>query len=196
MASNETAQISEPMADKHDFYFRTDHLKADLGGRTARGGAVTVVSQGLKFLISMVATVVLARLLTPQDYGLVGMVAVVIGFVSMFKDLGLSTATIQRAEINNAQISTLFWINLALSLSVMLVTAAIAPFIARFYHEPRLVLITLAYGCGFLLGGLTVQHEALMRRQMRFTALAGAEVFSIIASVVTAILMAWNGAGY
>ncbi|HXM34050.1 MAG TPA: oligosaccharide flippase family protein, partial [Pyrinomonadaceae bacterium] len=139
MAINETVQISEPTAGKQEFYFRTDHLKADLGGRTARGGAVTVISQGLKFLISMVATVVLARLLTPQDYGLVGMVAVVIGFVSMFKDLGLSTATIQRPEINNAQISTLFWINLALSLGVMLVTAAIAPLIARFYHEPRLV---------------------------------------------------------
>lgn len=196
MAINETAQTPEPMADKHDFYFRTDHLQADLGGRTVRGGAVTVVSQAIKFLISMVATVVLARLLTPQDYGLVGMVAVVIGFVSMFKDLGLSTATIQRAEINNAQISTLFWINLALSLAVMLVTAAIAPVIARFYHEPRLVSITLAYGCGFLLAGLTVQHEALLRRQMRFTALAGAEVFSILAGVVTAILMAWSGAGY
>lgn len=196
MAINETTQVLEPTADKHDVYFRTDHLKADLGGRTARGGAVTVVSQGLKFLISMVATVVLARLLTPQDYGLIGMVAVVIGFVSMFKDLGLSTATIQRPEITNAQISTLFWINLALSLAVMLVTAAIAPLIARFYHEPRLHLITLAYGCGFLLGGLTVQHEALLRRQMRFAALAGAEVFSIVASVVTAILMASRGAGY
>lgn len=196
MAINDTAQISAPLVNNQDLYFRTDHLKVDLGGRTARGGAVTVVTQGLKFLISMVATVVLARLLTPQDYGLVGMVAVVTGFVSIFKDLGLSTAIIQRAEINNAQISTLFWINLALSVGVMLVTAAISPVIARFYHEPRLVLITLAYGCGFLLGGLTVQHEALLRRQMRFTALAVAEVFSIVASVVTAILMAWSGAGY
>jgi O-antigen/teichoic acid export membrane protein len=196
MAINEAAPLADPLVDKHDVYFRTDHLKTDLGGRTARGGAVTVVSQALKFLISMVGTVVLARLLTPQDYGLIGMVAVVIGFVSMFKDLGLSTATIQRPEITNAQISTLFWINLALSVGVMLVAAAIAPAIARFYHEPRLVLITLAYGCGFLLGGLTVQHEALLRRQMRFTALAGAEVFSIVASVVTAIVMARFGAGY
>ena len=142
MAINEAAPLADPLVDKHDVYFRTDHLKTDLGGRTARGGAVTVVSQALKFLISMVGTVVLARLLTPQDYGLIGMVAVVIGFVSMFKDLGLSTATIQRPEITNAQISTLFWINLALSVGVMLVAAAIAPAIARFYHEPRLVLIT------------------------------------------------------
>src|SRR3989442_828763 len=196
MAINETAHIDEPIVDKQDGYFSTDHLTADLGGRTARGGAVTVVSQGLKFLISMVATVILARLLTPQDYGLVGMVAVVVGFVSVFKDLGLSTATIQRAEINSAQISTLFWINLALSGGVMLATAAIAPVIAWFYHEPRLVLMTVVYGCGFLLGGLTVQHEALLRRQMRFAALAGAEVFSIIISAATAMLMASRGAGY
>src|SRR5437660_3594175 len=157
MPISDTIQISQPMADREDFYFRTDHLQADLGGHTARGGAVTVVCQGLKFLISMVATVVLARLLTPQDYGLIGMVAVVIGFVSMFKDLGLSTATIQRAEVNNAQVSTLFWINLALSLGVMSVTVAIAPGIARFYHEPRVIPITIVYGFGFLFAGWTVQ---------------------------------------
>jgi PST family polysaccharide transporter len=160
MAINEAAPLADPLVDKHDVYFRTDHLKTDLGGRTARGGAVTVVSQALKFLISMVGTVVLARLLTPQDYGLIGMVAVVIGFVSMFKDLGLSTATIQRPEITNAQISTLFWINLVRVSGVMLVAAAIAGDCALL-SRAAFGIDHSAYGCGFLLGGLTVQHEAL-----------------------------------
>jgi O-antigen/teichoic acid export membrane protein len=196
MTINETAQLAEPLADESDRYFQTDHLKIDLGGRTARGGAVTIVTQGLKFFVGMTATIILARLLTPQDYGLVGMVAVIIGFVSMFKDLGLSTATIQRAEINALQISTLFWINVALSLAVMLVCVAIAPLVALFYHEPRLRLITAVYGFGFVLGGLTVQHEALLRRQMRFTGLAAAEVLALLASVITAVILAWYGAGY
>jgi O-antigen/teichoic acid export membrane protein len=196
MAIIETAQPAETLKSGHDAYFETEHLKADLGGRTARGGAVTIVTQGLKFLIGIIGTMILARLLTPQDYGLIGMVAVIIGFVSIFKDLGLSSATIQRAEINRIQISTLFWINVALSFLVMCVCFAIAPFVARFYHEPRLLLITVAYGFGFLLGGLAVQHEALLRRQMRFTALSGAEVLALIASVVTAVVLAWRGAGY
>jgi O-antigen/teichoic acid export membrane protein len=196
MAINETAQPTATLVDKRDSYFQTDHLKVDLGGRTARGGAVTIVTQGLKFLIGIIGTMILARLLTPQDYGLIGMVAVIIGFVSIFKDLGLSSATIQRAEINTVQISTLFWINVALSIAVMLVCVAIAPLVAMFYHESRLLMITLAYGFGFLLGGLAVQHEALLRRQMRFTALAGAEVAALIASVATAVILAWKGAGY
>ena len=195
MVVNET---SEPARSKgnDDSYFQTEHLKSDLGGRTVRGGAVTIVTQGLKFLISMIGTVILARLLTPQDYGLIGMVAVIIGFISIFKDLGLSSATIQRAEINAAQISTLFWINVGLSLIVMFACVALAPLVVLFYHEQRLGLITAVYGIGFLLGGLTVQHEALLRRQMRFNALAIAEITALVASVVTAISLAWYGVGY
>lgn len=196
MAINETAKLAETLADQQDAYFQTEHLKVDLGGRTVRGGAVTIVTQGLKFLIGMIGTVILARLLTPQDYGLIGMVAVIIGFVSIFKDLGLSAATIQRAEINSFQISTLFWINVALSIGVMVVSFAISPLVALFYHEPRLRLITAVYGFGFLLGGLTVQHEALLRRQMRFGALALAEILALCASVATAIGLAWYGVGY
>jgi len=95
----------------NDRYFGTDHLKTNLGGRTARGGAVAITAQALKFIISVGATSVLARLLTPQDYGLIGMVAFVTAFVSLYKDLGLASATIQRPEISFDQISTLIWIN-------------------------------------------------------------------------------------
>lgn len=186
-------KIANTADDRH---FNTERLKVDLGRRTARGGLVTVVSQGMKFVLSMGATVVLARLLTPQDYGLIGMVAVVTGFVAMFKDLGLSTATVQREEINAAQISTLFWINVALSVAVMLITAALAPAIAWFYGEPRLTLITLAYASGFLIGGLSVQHGALLYRQMRFVALAVIEIVSLVVSIATAIGLAWYGARY
>ena len=192
------SQHTDPVAPVagRDRRFRTDSLKANLGARTARGGAVTIASQGFKFVASIAATVVLARLLRPADYGLVGMVAVVTGFVTMFKDLGLSAATVQREEITHAQVSTLFWVNVALSVGVAALTAAIAPAVAWFYGEPRLTAITLAYCVGFLFGGLTVQHEALLRRQMRFGVLALAEVAALLASIVVTVLLAWYGAGY
>jgi len=177
-------------------HLRTDHLKVDLGRRTARGGALTIASQVLKFFTFIVAAVVLARLLTPNDYGLIGMVAVVTGFVSIFKDMGLSIATIQRDEISNDQISTLFWVNFGLSFGVMLLTAAIAPVVAWFYGEPRLTLITIALAGGFLFGGLTVQHEALLKRQMRFSALVATEITSVIVGLIVGITLAWRGAGY
>lgn len=179
-----------------DRHFRTDHLKDDLKARAARGGVLAVGSQGVKFCFSMAATIVLARLLTPADYGLIGMVAVVTGFVSLFKDMGLSQATVQREEITSAQVSTLFWVNVAVSAGVMLLTMAVAPGVAWFYGEPRLALITIGYAAGFLAGGLTVQHEALLRRQMRFGALAGLELISLVVGLAAAVTLAWRGWSY
>src|ERR1051325_3916820 len=105
-------------ADTRKEYFLTDHLQADLGRRTARGGAITVASHSLRFVITIAATSVMARLLRPADYGLIGMVAFFTNFVAMFKDLGLSIATIQKAEIDYKQVSTLFWLNVAFSLLI------------------------------------------------------------------------------
>ena len=177
-------------------FFDTEHLKTDLKGRSVRGGAVTMAAQGATFFLRMGSTVVLARLLTPQDFGLIAMVTVVTGFVAMFKDLGLSMATVQRAEVNHGQISTLFWINVVLSLGVMLVIAALAPVIAWFYGEPRLTWITLALASAFFFSGFTIQHQALLRRQMRFGTLALIGIICMVVSIVAAIIAAWYGAGY
>ncbi len=179
-----------------DGYFNTERLKAGLGARTARGGAVTFASQGFKFFLSIGATMVLGRLLRPTDYGLIGMVVVVTGFVSMFKDLGLSAATVQSEEITSVQVSTLFWMNVALSVGVGLLTIALAPAVAWFYGEPRLTPITMMYAFGFLFGGLTVQHEALLHRQMRFAAQAACEIVALLVTIAVTITLAWRGVGY
>ena len=177
-------------------YFDTKHLTAALGSRTARGGVVTIISHGLKFALSIVATAILARLLTPQDYGLIGMVAVFTGFVALFKDLGLSLATVQRAEISYDQISTLFWVNLTISALITLLMMSLAPLIAWFYGEPRLILVSVVTAIGFLFGGLAVQHEALLKRQMRFYALSVIAFLSMMIGYVVGIIFAWRGARY
>lgn len=189
-------QTSEAATDNQDKYFSTLHLKDDLGRRSVRGGAVTFGAQIFKFVISTGSTIVLARLLTPQDYGLIGMVAIIINFVSMFQYMGLSTATIQWAELNHRQVSTLFWLNMALSAGIMLITAASAPLVAWFYKEPRLIWITLGYAVTILLSGLIIQHEALLSRQMRFMTLALIDVVSLLAGLAAAIVAAIYGAGY
>ncbi|HWW75239.1 MAG TPA: lipopolysaccharide biosynthesis protein, partial [Pyrinomonadaceae bacterium] len=196
MAQELSEVVESPPAPRGGDFLRTDRLKEDLGARTARGGLLTVTAQGFKFAATMAATVVLARLLTPGDYGLVGMVAVVTGFIALFKDLGLSAATIQREEISQEQVSTLFWVNVGVSAAIGLLTAALAPVVAWFYGEPRLAPVTLAYSIGFLFGGLTVQHEALLKRQMRFAVLVTAEVAALLASIVTTVALAWRGFGY
>ena len=187
---------SGPFGYRHFRYFETDHLLDNLQGRAFRGGLVTLISQGVKLLLAVLSAAVLGRLLLPRDFGLLAMVTSVTGFIATFKDLGLSGATIQRPQITHGQVSALFWINCALSLGVTLVVASLAPFIAWFYHEPRLLWITLVLSANFIFGGLTVQHQALLRRQMQFKTTAVIDVVSMTSGVATAIVMAAFGFGY
>ena len=107
------------------------------------------------------------------------MVAILINFVGMFQYLGLSTATVKWAELNHQQVSTLFWINMALSAAIMLVTVGSGPLLAWFYKEPRLIGIAAAYGVTILFTGLGIQHEAILSRQMRFTAIVVVETAAL-----------------
>lgn len=189
-------ELSALIAAEPSRFFDTEHLRAALKERSVRGGAVTMASQAIKFLLQTGSTVVLARLLTPQDYGLIAMVTAITGFVGLFRDMGLSMATIQRAEINHSQVSTLFWINVAVSLALALILAVGAPIISWFYGEPRLTWITLTLAATFIVSGLEVQHLALLSRQMCFIALATIEIVSIGIGVSAGIVMGSYGAGY
>lgn len=175
---------------------RTDHLVRDLGTRSVRGGFVTLASQGAKFIVATAGTAVMARLLTPSDYGLVGMVTAIVGFIWVFGDLGLSTATLQKDDITHAQVSNLFWANVLLGVVCAVLTSALAPVVSIAFGEPRLVAITLALSLGFVVSGTGVQHQALLRRQMRFGALAMADIVSLVVGIVAGVSAAWLGAGY
>ncbi|RME38853.1 MAG: lipopolysaccharide biosynthesis protein [Planctomycetota bacterium] len=179
-----------------DHPFETDHLLPDLRQRSVRGGAIVLVSQACKFLIALGGLMVLARLLTPVDFGLLGMVVAVTGFLMLFKDLGLSMATIQRPDLTHEQVSTLFWINVSLSVGIALLTAGAAPLLAWFYREPRLTGITLVLSGAFVFGGLSVQHLALLRRQMRFGVVAAVEIAAQLLSVLAALIVAWRWRTY
>ena len=195
--SSETTSPAHPfVSDDRDHHFRTDHLKANLGARSARGGAVTLAAQVCKFVLSTLSAIVLARLLTPQDYGLIGMVAIVVGFLGMFQYLGLSTATVKWSELNHEQVSTLFWVNIGLSAVIMLLTICAAPLAAWFYKEPRLIGITVGYAIAVLITGFAIQHEALLIRQMRFAVIAAIEISAMAIGLAAAIVAASYGARY
>jgi PST family polysaccharide transporter len=176
--------------------FSTEHLHTDLKGRSVRGGFWTLISQGAQFVLGSVSTIVLARLLTPADFGIVAMVTAITSLGQAFADLGLSEATIQRTEITHEQVSTLFWVNIAIGSGLTLFTMMLAPVLVWFYREPRLFDIALVMSFTFLIGGLRVQHTALLKRQMRFSALAIRDVMSLVVGVPLAIILALRGAGY
>jgi O-antigen/teichoic acid export membrane protein len=168
----------------------------DLKQKAIRGGFAKACAQGGTFAIRLLSVMVLARLLDPKDFGLVGMVTAVIGVLGLFREFGLSTATVQRASVTDEQLSTLFWINLLVGAILCLLAIASAPFLAFFYHEPRLVSVASVLALSFLFNAAGVQHTALLERQMRFTLMSGIDIFSLVCSTTVGIVMALRGFGY
>jgi len=197
-AQLERAEQGRPTeaTNPNDKYLSTDHVLGDLKGRTISGGFITIVAQGVQFALNLASIMMLARLLAPKDFGLYAMVTTVMGYLIVFMDAGLSTATVQREGITQAQVSNLFWIIVALSGAAALVLAVSSPLVAWFFREPRLVAITLILSSTFFLGGLAVQHTALLKRQMRFKAIAFIQVASMLTGVVLGVAMAWLGCRY
>lgn len=168
----------------------------DLKARFIRGGIAKVLGQGAAMALQLVHVVVLSRLLSPEDFGLVAMVTSFVGILFLLKDFGLSTATIQRGEVTDAQLTALFWLNVAAGACLMLLTWLATPALVSFFREPRLLWIGFAAGFAFLLTGAGVQHAALLQRQMRFTTLALIETTAMFGGVATGVLMAVMDLGY
>jgi len=168
----------------------------DLKQKAILGGFAKICSQGTGFLVRMGSLMIMARLLDPKDFGLVGMVSAVIGVFSVFRDFGLSAAVVQRATVTKEQASTLFWINLLVGAILGALSLAMAPFVVFFYHEPRLLGVTAALASGFLFNAAGVQHTAILERQMRFTTLSVIDILSLLASAAVGISMATHGFGY
>jgi PST family polysaccharide transporter len=124
------------------------------------------------------------------------MVTAVTGVLSVFKDFGLSTATVQRATLSQEQSSTLFWLNLLVGAVLGAVTCSLAPLLVTFFHEPRLLALTLVLACAFPINAAGIQHCALLQRRMRFVALAVVDVASLCASSVVGVALALTGFGY
>ncbi len=169
---------------------------AEFKRKSVRGGAAVVSSQVFGLALQIVTTVVLARLLSPSDYGLQAMVLSVTNFFSLFRDAGLSAATVQRETLTQQQASTLFWINVAIGSLLTVVVAASGPILVAFFKDPRLLWITIGSASIFFFNSLVVQHRALLDRAMRFTTNVKIDILSGTIGTVVAIGMAAMGCGY
>jgi PST family polysaccharide transporter len=164
--------------------------------KTIRGGAARFIGQALRSLLRLATIVVLARLLDPSDFGIVAMVTVVTGVFEIFATGGLSVASVQKPEISNAELSTLFWFNIAIGALLSLLCIAAAPVLSTFYSEPQTAVVMIAIAPTFVINATAVQHMALLQRHLRYVTLAAIEVGSEIVTGVVAIVMALAGFGY
>lgn len=176
-------------------YLITDQLNSDLKHRAVKGASVVFAVQAFGFLVTTVGHIILARLLTPADFGLVAMVLPLALLLLNVGADGFTDSIIQSEEIRHVQISTLFWINVGLSVTLSAVFITAAPLIASFYREPQLTSITIGLACMIVAGGLSTQHRALLKRSLQFHKTAFCEAAALISGTLVAVVLAWCGWG-
>lgn len=139
--------------------------------------------------------IILARLLSPSDYGLIGMLAVFISISGVFIEGGLAKALIQRQNCQNIDYSTAFVTNVGMSIIIYVIMYASAPWIADFYGEPILIDLTRILSLNFILGSFNIVQRAKMMARVDFKSLAQINVISTIVSGIIGIAMAYYGYG-
>jgi len=167
-----------------------------LSGKAKYSSIASISTQGIRFALKLGHLVILARLLRPSDFGIVAMAAVTISFATIFRDMGLGTATIQKKEITHQEISNLFWINVAVACALGGGLSLASPCISRFFGRAELVSAIRFLSIAFVLGGVSVQHLALLRRHLCFGGLAIVRIGSELLALVVAIVLAVYGWGF
>ncbi|WP_017792543.1 lipopolysaccharide biosynthesis protein [Leucobacter salsicius] len=168
----------------------------DLAHSAARGAVFTMGAQLARILLQLLSVVVLARLLTPHDYGLLAIALVIVGIGEIFRDFGLTSAAVQAPVLSNGQRDNLFWINSSLGVFLAIIVFLSAWPITWVSGQDELLVIVQALSLVFVLNGLATQYRAQLMRALGFTALAIADVVSAAVALVIAVGAAVLGAGY
>ena len=191
--STNTVESAETLPpDQLDFAFDQQDLKR----RTVQGSVATMGAQAIKFVVRFGSAAVVARFLSPAEYGLVAMVSPILGFLSTFNDIGFGQAIVRAPDITRQQVSSLFWRNLAVSIGLALFMAGCSPLVGRFYHEPRTVNIVIVLGGMLILSTLNMVPNALLKRKLQYSSLVKADLASLCAATTVTIALAVTGFGY
>lgn len=162
----------------------------------ARGAVATLTGQAIRLLVQMAGLAILARILSPTDYGQLAMIMSVVGVAAVLGDFGLSLAAVQSNTISNEQRSNLFWVNSIIGFATAIMVCLIASPIARFFDEPALAPATMALSSVFLANGMASQYRADLNRAKRYSALAATDVIAQIAGLSIGIFGAINELGF
>ncbi len=157
---------------------------------------MVMVAQGANMVLQLLGMIVLARLLTPDDYGLLAIVTVLMGIGALIRDFGMGTAALQETSLSQAQASNLFWTNAMLSAATAGILALCSPVIAVIFGDSRLLALVPVMASVLLVMGLQTQYQAMLARERRFASLAGAAIGSNAAGIFVGVTTALIGWGY
>jgi PST family polysaccharide transporter len=153
------------------------------------------LSQGGKQVSQFVITAVLARLLAPSDFGLIGMATVFTGFALIFGELGIGGAIIQKQDLREEHCSSAFWLNVLVGLFMTGLFVLLSPLIASFFETPELRMIIVILSLNFFLSSFTVVQQAILTKAMNFRALMVRDLGAVLSSGIVGIVCAIRGLG-
>ncbi len=159
--------------------------------RAKKGPRILLARRLATLVVTFVSTVTVARLISPRDYGLANMSVVLMAFAQVFRDFGVTNAVLRKGTIDQAELSMIFWFNVAMTTLMTGIIALAAPAASTFYHEPAVKWIILVSLIGFQVGGVALQHRALINRELRFSTSALIDIASMIAGFVTTLTIAF-----
>lgn len=169
---------------------------SNLAQRAVRGGVYTFGAQGARFVCQLLSIIVLARFVAPEDFGLIGMLASFLGVLQLFRDLGLSVAIVQIAEISERQLNALFRFSLLVGVAMFGLVYAAACALAWFVDDERLIGVAPFYALMFSANAFGSVPLGLLRRRLQFGRIAVRDALSAAVSVVVGIVVAVRGGGY
>ncbi|MBV8865458.1 MAG: MOP flippase family protein [Acidobacteriaceae bacterium] len=168
---------------------------SNLTKRAVAGTAWSSLSTAGKQVLSIASVATVARLLGPRAYGVMAMANILIVFILNFGDLGTGSSIIQRRTITKAFISSIFWVNLAFGFLMAVLVSAASPLMAKFFRTPELIPILCVLGFSFWVASAGITHSSFLYREMRFRALAAADVSAALIAYLVALTFAYKGFG-
>ncbi len=173
----------------------TSFLSENLGKHAAKAFASVAVAQILANIIGLGGTIVLARMLGPEEFGLMAMLATAVALLTVFESFGLYYATIQKKDLSSDELNFLFWANLGIASVIAVIFFTSSGFIADFFEEPELEPLSQILALAFIFRGGANQHAALLNRKLQHSLSSIATIMGVTFATIGAIIMAYYGYG-
>ena len=169
---------------------------SDFRGRVLKAVSWTAGGKVISQVVSMGFGIALARMLTPDDFGLIAMMMVFTGFAGLLMDVGLGSALVQKKDVEEIHYNTVFWTNLGLGVGLCALVFALSPSIAQFYGRPELTDVGHVLSFQFVLGALALVPRQRLVKDLSFQVTAVADLLGMIIGGVTAVFLVKEGYGY
>jgi polysaccharide transporter, PST family len=164
--------------------------------RIHRAGVLSLITRGIDFAFQFVTMAVLARLLTPSDFGIFAMATPFVWILMTFGDLGLAAAVLQQRDLNERQAAAIFLVNLLAGLAFGGLCLMSSPLLGLFYDDARVTQVAAVLSFMFVMTGFTAVQQALLRRALLFGVLLRAQTAASVLACSAAVFFAFKGAGY